>query len=681
MPKGDFNVDEDYTSYDQNINNSNMNNINNLSGQGNIYGQTGDFSNQANFVDNSSVVFEEPNFESGSERLKYYFSTLNKTLLTLIGVIAAIVVAIIIVIAVVVARTNASYKSIVSFPSTVYVGETADINVLAKGKKELNKTTTTFKLYKYNLDDEYDYDNMELIRLQDAAKSSGIDNYEKLSASKLRDKLYKKVIDRHNLESKNIDNLTLGLSDAKLTGKDVTNTLIPIQEGRAIIEISSNLNNRKMAYLKKKITVCPSFNRDLIFGGKISVNKGGYFTPSINFGLGDCSSDVVYSSSNEDVFTISDEGEIYGVNVGDAILTVSKGSRSFSVPVYITKDFVAMSDVSFAPKQMQLVSGQTSRIKVSYKPFNASSENFRFTSSDSDVVSVDDFGVVTALKPGEVVIDCKSSFGFSFGKVSVVVSEGSSGGGADITDLKLDVKSLDIIEGASYRINAVVVPNDASDKTLTYSSSDSDILTVSDKGVILAKAAGNAIVTVTTKNKIQKSISVNVTVRKEPVVTASDKITSSKWHNKKFTLSIGGADSGSTYYYGKNENKITTKGSKIVIDKDTNTTYYVKACAFKVCSNAVRYVAMLDTIKPTINVALSGDDTATIALIDHGSMVAKVCVTDSDEYRECKWKDVEPSKNRTVRYTAKKNGTYYVFAKDIAGNISDGKIFNITGVE
>ena len=66
---------------------------------------------------------------------------------------------------------------------------------------------------------------------------------------------------------------------------------------------------------------------------------------------------------------------------------------------------------------------------------------------------------------------------------------------------------------------------------------------------------------------------------------------------------------------------------------------------------------------------------------DSTSLVQRWCVTTVDSSNTCKWTTIQTALSPVVSYTATYNGTYYAFAKDTAGNISDGYQFQITNIE
>ena len=675
MGKGDFDIDNNYFVSDDTNNNSN--NLGNFSSNGGNNGFDGNMQNYNTF--DSDAVFEDHQYETGLEKLKFFWSTLNKKVLLLFLIILGVIITIIIIIVSIKSSINASYKTIVKIPDLLYLNEASDVDFYSKGKENLDKTTTNFSVYKYTLDEEYDYDNLSYSYLKSKADDEDINNYDKLSATDLRNKLYEKVISKEKL--KVLDSSIFTVSDSKIVGEKNSITLIPIQEGRAIIKVKSRLDKHKMADIQKKITVCPAFDSNLVFGGKISVVEGSSFSPDINFGLGNCSEGIAYTSSDEEIFSVSDEGKITGLKTGYGILTVAKGSRNFTVPVYVTSGAVAMTDVIFTPQKVQLVEDQRMRINVSYKPDNATSLSFEFESSDSSIAKVDDYGIITGVGEGSASIECSASYGTKKQVISVTVSKKNYTGNDQITDLKLDSDNITMLQGATKKINAVVLPETSSNKTLTYSSFDPDIATVGKNGVILAKEIGTTTITVKTVNNIQKLVKVQVVSRKAPVIIASDKINSGLWHTKKFTLNISGGDSGAVYYYGTDENKITTKGNKISISKDQITTYYVKACTEKKCSEPVKYIAQLDMTKPKATTVLKSSDVITVALSDNLSTIYQVCVTTSTASSDCKWNSLKNISNKPViDFRVKSNGVYYVFGKDKAGNISDSSVISVTEI-
>ncbi|MBQ9129636.1 MAG: Ig domain-containing protein, partial [Clostridia bacterium] len=69
-----------------------------------------------------------------------------------------------------------------------------------------------------------------------------------------------------------------------------------------------------------------------------------------------------------------------------------------------------------------------------------------------------------------------------------------------VTGVSLDKSELTLLVGGEYLLKATVLPENASDRSLTFVSSDPKVVTVSAEGKVTALALGSATVTVTTKD-------------------------------------------------------------------------------------------------------------------------------------------------------------------------------------
>lgn len=647
MAKSDFNVDEDNyynpssvmnnNTFSQNQNTNQNNGFNNSSQNNfhnNDYSEYTDFSSigtnkQGNFVDDSNIVFEENVNETPEEKIKYKLSIINKKVVLVIF-LAILVIAILgFVLYLVVSKNIASYKAEIIIPDVIYLEESSNISVIAQGKKNIEQTTTKF------------------------------------SSS---------------------DEKVLTILEGTMQGQDVLNTIIPIQEGVATIEVNSTLNNRNMGSVKKEVQVCPAFNSSLINSKTVSVQKSSTVELKINFGEGKCSENIFYESSNEQIFTVTNNGKVEGVNTGSAVLTIRKGQRSFTVPVYVTDNFVSMQSITTNVNKLQLLPEQKTRLLVSYFPSNATTQNIDYYSDNSVAVSVDEFGVITAHKEGTATIKVINGNRTADFEVTVIVSKGVSKDGTTTVGVSLDKTSLTLVQGTSQKVIALVAPDNAKDKTLIWSTSNPAIAAVNSAGVIVGKNIGKTLVTAKTNNGISKSIEVTVNPIKNPVIAPSDNIVSGAWHTKTYTLNFSGSESGVTYYYGTSENNMNQTGEKLKVIENGNATYYVKACKENICSGISTYYSKLDTNKPRV-ITVAGietgkvrEDVVHIALKDVTSFIKNWCVTTVNNVEKCKWQNINFVPSPVVKYTVKNNGTYYVFAKDVAGNISEPLSFKMTNI-
>lgn len=134
--------------------------------------------------------------------------------------------------------------------------------------------------------------------------------------------------------------------------------------------------------------------------------------------------------------------------------------------------------------------GITAKIKATVYPETAENKNVTWESSDTTVATVDKSGKVTALKNGSAVISCTTEEGGFTAKCKITVKTKATG-------VKLETSSGTVYTTKGITIKASVLPSDASDKTLTYKSSNTSIATVSSKGYVIGVGAGTATITVT----------------------------------------------------------------------------------------------------------------------------------------------------------------------------------------
>ena len=175
-------------------------------------------------------------------------------------------------------------------------------------------------------------------------------------------------------------------------------------------------------------------------------------------------------------------------------------------PVPVSSVSISGSGVSDGKLSLKL--GASVQLTATVTPSNATDKTVSWTSSNSSVAKVSD-GKITAVKAGTATITATA--GGKTASVVVAVAdnpvpvESVSVSGDGVSDGKLSLKS-----GASVQLTATVKPDNATDRKVTWTSSDSSVANVMGTGVVTAGSkAGKATVTATAGGK---SASVEVTV-------------------------------------------------------------------------------------------------------------------------------------------------------------------------
>lgn len=292
---------------------------------------------------------------------------------------------------------------------------------------------------------------------------------------------------------------------------------------------------------------------------------------------------IEWTSSNEDVATVDENGVVTAVGAGETDITAAVQDADISSVTHV-KVVILPTGVD-APDTLELYTNGESEKSLDAKivPEDATEVKLAYVSSDEGVATVDENGLVTAVADGKctitayVIADAPATAESATQEADAVVtgdedatSEAATDDGIammpeDLADVdsafgvvpdgmkaetevtvstKVEKIELDQTKGSlkvgnSVTIKATVTPDEATDKTVTWSSSDEKVATVDSNGKVTAVASGNAVITATSES--------NEDVKANYDVTVTDKATSSSSSsNKGTTSSKGNTSTGST---------------------------------------------------------------------------------------------------------------------------------------
>ena len=151
-----------------------------------------------------------------------------------------------------------------------------------------------------------------------------------------------------------------------------------------------------------------------------------------------------------------------------------------------------------------LTIGDKAQLRATVLPDYAKDKTITWSTDNASVVSVDYKGNIVAKKDGEANIKATSSNGKSATTKVTVVKP------IEVEKVMLEKTSIKINKGEVVSVKAVISPYNATNKSLTWKSSNSAIATVDSEGRITGKKEGNTTVTVTSKNKKTAKLSVSV---------------------------------------------------------------------------------------------------------------------------------------------------------------------------
>lgn len=207
---------------------------------------------------------------------------------------------------------------------------------------------------------------------------------------------------------------------------------------------------------------------------------------------------------------------VYGVSDG----VDSRVSTNNSVPNEIDSESNSLSgnmsygtyvtEVTLNKKEMLLGINETQTLKATVLPADAPNKSVWWGSYNKKVATVDDEGNVTGVSEGTTVIEVTTVDGGLTAQCTVTVSD------VHVTSITVDPTTKTADAKSTFVITAHIMPENASDKAVTWTSSNTSVATVDSNGKVTTKAAGNAIIKATTHDG-GLTASCTLTVKNVPV--------------------------------------------------------------------------------------------------------------------------------------------------------------------
>lgn len=175
-------------------------------------------------------------------------------------------------------------------------------------------------------------------------------------------------------------------------------------------------------------------------------------------------------------------------------------------------DYKPVTKVSLDNGKLGLTVGESKTLAATVSPKNASNKYVSWSSSKETIATVNSEGKVTGVAPGEATITVTSWSNNRTATCEVTVTAAK----VAVTEVKLNESDIEINKGGSITLVATVAPDNASNKSLNWSSADSNVAIVDTNGKVAALSEGKTTITVTTADG-GKTASCQVTVSEKKV--------------------------------------------------------------------------------------------------------------------------------------------------------------------
>lgn len=210
-----------------------------------------------------------------------------------------------------------------------------------------------------------------------------------------------------------------------------------------------------------------------------------------------------FKSSNEAVLKVDSKGKITPKAIGSATVTVSAGEVNKIIVINITNPAINVESIEVVGN-VEMVAGKSQTLNVTYTPSNATNVDFTYSSSNNEVLTVNTSGKVIAVKAGTAIITVTN------GEISKDFSINVSPSTTDKEITSITITGSDEMKvNAEQTLTVTYAPEDATNANFTFSSSDSEIITVDENGKVKAVKSGSAVISVT-NGDITKTFTITV---------------------------------------------------------------------------------------------------------------------------------------------------------------------------
>ena len=303
--------------------------------------------------------------------------------------------------------------------------------------------------------------------------------------------------------------------------------------------------------------------------------------------------DVKWRSSNDSIVSVNENGNVRALSSGETSI-IAETSNGLLAECWVTvnekKVEIVEEKISLNLSSASLNVGDTIQLIENITPNNAiSSVNWK--SSNPSVASVYN-GLVTAKSKGTALITATLPNG---NKALTTINVSSQKSIINVITMSMNISQVRLKIGGSTQLSVKIIPNNATNKSVTWSSNNPSIVSVDNNGKVTAKSSGSAIITAKSSNGIVARASVIV----EPNI--SIKLSESYFEmstntSKYISASVINSSVNNIYWYSSNSNVVTVdKNGKVTAKKEGTATIYATisgksaSCVIKVTNPVVPY--------------------------------------------------------------------------------------------
>ena len=215
---------------------------------------------------------------------------------------------------------------------------------------------------------------------------------------------------------------------------------------------------------------------------------------------------VAWTTSNKKVATVNSKGVVKGIAKGTATITATardgskvKAACKITVRQPVTK-------ITLNKKSASILRNKTITLKATAGPSSANDKSVTWTTSNKKIATVNSKGVVKGIAKGTATITATAKDGSKVKAVCKITVR------QPVTKLTINKTKLTVKKGKTATLKVTVAPSSANDKSLKWTTSNKNIATVTQKGVVKGIKKGTVTITAAARDGSGKKVTCKVTV-------------------------------------------------------------------------------------------------------------------------------------------------------------------------
>ena len=335
---------------------------------------------------------------------------------------------------------------------------------------------------------------------------------------------------------------------------------------------------------------------------------------------------VSWSTSNAGIATVTNKGLVTAVAKGTAMIRAFAGGKSAKCVVTVSQKPIAVSSIKLNRTSLALTKGESQTLIATVTPADATDDTVSWTSSDPNVASVNSKGKVTATGNGSATITAKAGDQEATCAVTVTVP---------VESISLNKTKLTLNKGDRETLVATVKPNDATEQTVNWSSSDLSVATITTNGMVIAMGGGKATITARIGYE-SASCEITVKVPVKYVMLSQNSLTLNEGESVTLKATVIPDDADN-----KDVTWSTSDGSIVSVDQN-GTIHALKQGSADILAKAgdIQATCTVTVVKKVTSITLDKDNL--ILLVGNTSTLTATVLPDDATDKTVMWESCNP---------------------------------------